>query len=226
MHYFIGHLRLSDVWDFARSFKGPALQWAAFRGALLKGLVYQSDIQALISHPLKRLSDVMLYRENWADWTYEYDEDPRSLAGLTIDWPKWRATFPPGADDVQRETVRDVLMRRTVPQRGVVAGFRRKWYGRIFEHYRNSATRIIFVRLARGPIPRPEGLVTKLSSSIREFASRPNVSLADEHAFDPLERPEFFKDGTHLNREGSIRFSTLLVREIGRILGPAKGGGS
>ena len=54
----------------------------------------------------------------------------------------------------------------------------------------------------------------------RELASRPNVLLADEHAFDALEHPEFFRDGMHLNREGINRFSVLLEKEVVRLLPP------
>lgn len=222
MHSFIGHLRLSDVLEFARSFRGAALQWSAFRGSVLKGFVYQSDFHALLSNPLKRADDVRMGREDWPQWTYDYEEDPRSLAGLSIDWKLWRAAFPPGADDVQRETVRDILMRPVARQEGVVAEFRRRWYGKIFEHYRGSPTRIIFVRLARGPVLRPQNLVVKRSSSVREFAALPNVALAQEHFLDVLERPDYFKDGTHVNREGAAQFAPLLVREVRRILGPAQ----
>ncbi len=222
VHSFIGHLRLSDLADFTASFSGAAQRWSAFRGALLKGFVYQQDIHAFLSHPLKRLDDVRLYRENWAQWTYDYEEETRSLAGLQVDWQQWRATLPPGAGEDQRRTVREILMRPVVEQRGLVAAFRRKWFGRIFEHYRGSPTRIIFVRLARGPIPRPDGLVVKRSSSIREFAARPNVSLAQEHLLDVLERPAYFKDGTHVNREGAAQLAPLLVREVRRILGPSR----
>ena len=222
MHSFIGHLRFSDVLEFAGSFQTPALRWSAFRGSVLKGFVHQEDVHALLSNPLKRLDDARMGREDWPQWTYDYEEDPRSLAGLQIDWKQWRATFPPGADDVQRETVHDILMRRAAEQHGVVAAFRRKWFGKIFDHYRGSSTRIIFVRLARGPIPRPDGLVVKRSASIRDFAALPNVALAQEHFLDALERPDFFKDGTHVNREGAAHFAPLLVWEIRRILGPPR----
>jgi hypothetical protein len=46
------------------------------------------------------------------------------------------------------------------------------------------------------------------------------VLLADEHAFESLERPEIFKDGMHLNREGIAQFSVMLAHEIARVLGP------
>ena len=103
-------------------------------------------------------------------------------------------------------------------QTGRYANFRRLWYGRILDRYQGSRTKIIFIRLARGPVVRPGSLVRKRSSSIREFAYQPNVFLANEHAFDSLESPELFKDAVHLNREGCARFSGLLVEEIGRIL--------
>jgi lysophospholipase L1-like esterase len=105
------------------------------------------------------------------------------------------------------------------PQNGRLAAYRRKWFGKIIDRYRGSRTKIIFIRLARGPILRPDNLVKKLSSSIREFAFRPNVILADEHTFDSLEHPEFYKDGVHLNREGAARFSQMLSDLVTRILG-------
>jgi hypothetical protein len=218
LHYAIVRLRLADTIDFTRSFPTWSQRWEAFRGGLFKGFVLARDIQAFLSKPRNRIEDVRRYRNEWADWTYNYNEDPRSLAGLQIDWAAWKASFPPGADEVQRETVNTVLLRPVAPQTGRYASFRRLWYGRMLDRYRESRTRIIFIRLARGPAVRPDSLVHKESASIREFAARPNVFLANEHAFDSLERPELFKDALHLNREGCARFSGLLVEEVSRIL--------
>ena len=218
LHYVIVRLRLTDAIDFARSFPTWSQRWEVFRGGLFKGFVLARDIQAFLSKPGKRIEEVRLYRKGWADWTYNYNEDPRSLAGLQIDWAAWKASFPPGADEAQRITVGTVLLRPVAPQTGRYANFRRLWYGRMLDRYRGSRTKIIFVRLARGPVVRPASLVKKKSASIREFASRPNVFLANEHAFDSLERPELFKDALHLNRAGATRFSAMLVEEIGRIL--------
>ncbi len=68
---------------------------------------------------------------------------------------------------------------------------------------------------------RPDNLVKKLSSSVRDFAAaRPNVLLANEHAFDSLERRELFKDGLHLNDDGIKLFTVMLSEEIARLLGP------
>jgi hypothetical protein len=218
LHYAIVRLRLSDVPGFALSFRTWPHRWEAFRGGLYKGFVLQRDIQAFLDNPGKRYADVELTNRGWSDWTYNYNEDPRSLAGLSIDWKTWKANFPPGADDGQRASVEATLLRPVAPQTGQFAAFRRRWYGSIIDRYRGSRTRIVFIRLARGPVLRPESLVRKKSASIRELASRPNVRLVDEHAFDSLERPELFKDALHLNREGCARFSAMLVEQVGRVL--------
>ena len=39
--YYMDRLRLTDIADFTRSFKTPALRWAAFRNSLLKGFTKQ-----------------------------------------------------------------------------------------------------------------------------------------------------------------------------------------
>ena len=160
-----------------------------------------------------------LERREYEQWTYDYLETSRSMAGLQIDWATWKVTFPPGLDQDQQDTVNRDLMREPAPQTGRLAAFRRAWYGRILDRYRGSPTKIIFVRLARAPIPRPDGLVRKKSSTIRDFASsRPNVLLCDEHAFDSLEHPELFRDALHLNRAGIALFSPMLAEDIGRML--------
>jgi hypothetical protein len=223
LHYLIARLRLADVVQFASSFRSPYRRWEAFRGSLLKGLVLQPDIREFLSQPVARIKLSRLARRGKAEWAYNWGGDPESLAGLEIDWANWKARFPPGASESQRESVQDILLHRPQPQLGRQAEFQRIWLGRIIGRYRNSRTRIVFIRLARGPIPRPDYLTPKNSSSIRELAALPNVLLADEHAFQSLERPEFYKDALHLNREGSARFSRMLAVEIRRLLGPPAG---
>jgi len=222
LHYVITRLRWSDAWDFARSFRTPSVQWQAFRGTILKGMVLQSDIEAFLTHPLKRIAYVKLCHRGYEDWTYNFVDSPASMAGLTIDWSTMQATYPPGATAEQISTTTSWLLHPPSPQTGRTAEYRRKWFGRIIDRYRGSRTKIVFVRLPRGPIPRPASLAQPTTSSIREFASRPNVLLCDEAAFNSLEHPELFKDAWHLNREGIARFSPMLAEEISRMLGTPK----
>jgi hypothetical protein len=224
LHYTIARLRLRDVAPFAFSFPSFAARWEAFRGALLKGFVYQSDLQAFLTHPLKRLAYVRLSRKGFAGWTWDYQETPRSMAGLEVNWRLWKATYPPQIDERQRDSVEHFLLYKPFPQTGSVATFRRRWFGRLIDAYRGSPTRIIFLRLPRGPVVRPANLLVKQSASIRELAARPRVTLEDEHAYDSLEHPELFQDALHLNREGVARFSAMLARNIRQMLGPARTG--
>lgn len=220
LHYCIARLRWGDAIEFAQSFHSRDLQWEAFRGAVLKGIALQSDIQAFLAHPLKRIADVRLCHQGWPEWTYDYVAPSRNMVGLQIDWSTLTATYPPGMTPEQKATVRGFLLHEPNPQTGRLAHYFRTWLGRTAGRYRTSRTKIIFFRLPRGPIPRPDYLVKKLSSSIRELASRPNVILANEHLFDSLEHPEFFQDALHLNRDGIEAFSAMLADEVARILGP------
>lgn len=219
LHYVIARLRWYDAWPFAQSFDTPRLRFEVLRGGLLKGLIYQADFRAFLSDPGKRLRYIEQCREGYESWTYNFLETPQSLAGLEIDWSNWTAKYPPGTDGNQRDTVKNYLMRRAAPQTGRMGNYRRLWFGRILDRYRRSRTRIVFVRLPRGALPRPDNLIRTVSSSIREFASRSNVMLCQEHAFDSLERPELFKDGLHLNRAGIAQFSPMLAWKIGEMLG-------
>ena len=219
LHYVINRLRLSDVVDFARSYEDWSLRWTVLRGGLFRGLVYQEDIHALMTHPSTRLRDVRLARNGYESWVYTYKESERSMAGLKIDWPTLNVTFPPDMNEDQKGSVMSFLAHGEEPQTGRLTQFRRLWLGRIVERYRGSQTKIIFLRLPRGPIPRPDSLRIRTDSTIRDFAKgNPNVLLTDEHVFDSLEHPELFKDGMHLNREGINRFSLLMVDEVLRLL--------
>src|SRR5262249_24940323 len=125
LHYVINRLHLSEVIDFARSFDDWEFKWTALRGGLLRGLVYQEDIHAILTHPAKRLRDVRLANHGYEGWVYGYKETERSMAVLAIDWSTMNVTFPPGADDDQRGTVNSFLAHGQDPQTGRLAAFRR-----------------------------------------------------------------------------------------------------
>ncbi len=222
LHYCIVRLRIGDILGFGDSFHSRAEKWEAWRGATLKGIVYQADLHEFLVNPRNRIRTVRFQHSGVEEWTYNYLGADHTMAGLTIDWNTMTAHLPPGADDNQRGTVDGFLMRKPERQTGRMAAFHREWYGRVIDHYRGSRTKVIFMRLPRGPIPRPAFLARSTGSVIREFAARPNVLMVNEHLFDSLERPEMFADGMHMNKQGVAQFSTILAREIGRMLGPPR----
>jgi hypothetical protein len=217
LHYVIERLRWSDIFDFAWSFPKSELKWQAVRGGMLKGMVLQRDIHEFLAHPVERWKKVELERRGFDTWSETFEETTRSMAGVEIDWEKRSYVLPPDPDQGQRDTVASQML-GVAPQTGSLAAFRRKWMGRIVERYRGSRTRVIFIRLPRGPIPRPNRMQPEVGSVIREFATRPGVSAAEEHYFDSLEHPELFKDAIHLNNEGIARFSPMLAEKIARML--------
>ena len=208
LHYCIARLRVTDVFDFARSFYSLGAKLEALRGGLLKGVVYQADLHEFLVSPKKRIREVRFERGGFEQWTYDFLGTDASMAGLTIDWASLTAQFPPNATPNQFGTVQAFLLRKPEPQTGRLAAFRRDWFGRIIDRYRNSRTKIVFLRLPRGPIPRPARLAQSSGSVIREFASHPNVLVMDEGVFEPLEHPELFADGMHMNKPGVALFST------------------
>src|SRR5206468_3284452 len=137
------------------SFQRRELQWQAFRSVWLKGTILQTDVFAFLSNPRDRLRRVDQNRRHYDSWTYTFEETDRTMTGLTVDWAAGTFTLPPGAGSEESGTMGSEML-AGAPQTGRLAAFRRQWMGRILDRYRGSRTRIVFLRLPRGPIPRPD----------------------------------------------------------------------
>jgi len=222
LSYSIARLRLSDLWEFSRSFLAPRLQWKAARGILLKGLVYKRDFEDLMLHPASRVSYVKLNRRDAFSWNYGYNGPPDTLSAFHVDWEAKTLTAPPNADPGLVQTLRFRLLNPLPAETGNQSRYLKHWLGKIYEHYRGSPTRLIFMRLPRGGFVRPDQPPYNPHSSVRDLATQPNVTLIDEHFFDSLEKPELFSDELHLNGPGMNRFSLMLTEEVSRILGPPR----
>lgn len=219
LSYLIARLRLSDLWEFSRSYDDRRQQWKAARGILFKGLVYKRDFEDLLLHPSNRIRDVKLSRRDSFSWFYGYTGPPDTLSAFHVDWEAKTLSAPPGADPDRIQGLKARLLLPLPPDTGVQSRYLKYWLGKIYEHYRGSPTRLIFLRLPRGGFVRPDQPPYNPHSSVRELAAHPNVTLIDEHFFDSLEKPEFFRDELHLNGPGMDRFSIMLTQEVSRILG-------
>ncbi len=201
-------LRWEDVPEFPLSYetKVPAVE--AWKSSLFKGYALQRDLQSFLISP--RLKDATAQREWWPSGSYDYLESEANVVGLQVDWAQRQVQLAPGMD---RKATEEILFPKATVQTGRYGAYRRKWFGKIFDRYRGSETKLIFVMLPRGPVDRPQ--VQAVSHSIREFGK----PLGDEHLFRPLERPEYFRDILHMNRAGSMRYGELLVDDLARLLG-------
>ena len=222
LSYVIARLRLSDLWEFSRSYHDPGLRWKAARGILFKGLVYKHDFEDLLLHPRSRVRLARVAHRDSFLWHYNFTGAPESLADFHVDWKARTLDAPPNAELRLVQNLSFRLLEPLPPETGNQSRYLKYWIGKIYERYRGSPTRLIFLRLPRGGFVRPDQPRYNPHSSVRDLAAEPNVTLIDEHFFDPLEKPELFADELHLNGPGMDRFSEMLTQEVSRILGPPR----
>jgi hypothetical protein len=219
LYYLIGRLRYSDIPYFARSYRhDPKLEWAAARGVVLKGLIYKRDFQEFLLHPTARIEMATLARKDSYQWYYDYVGPNQSLEGVVVDWTNRTVTVPPGFTEAQKKAYEDRFLAPRTPYRGDRTAYMHQWLGKIYEHYRGSKTRLIFLDLPRGPFVRPDQPAFNPHSSVRELAAKPGVILLPEHLFDSIERPGLFIDQMHMNGPGCAEFSRMLGKQVSHTL--------
>jgi hypothetical protein len=221
LHYLIARLQLRDLLEFPWSYPTRKLQWVTFRGILLKGFVYKRDFMEFLDHPRARIAKARYYGTDSAGWYYGYGGVDKSLAGLQIDWQHRTMQFPDRVPENERKEIQGLVFPQLPPNAGVETAYLRYWYGKIFDYYRGSGTKLIFMRVPRAPTSPPDP-APKLNSAVRQIASQPDVIVLNEHLFDQLEHPDLFWDAWHLNRQGMEAFSHVLAAEVRRVLGPPK----
>jgi hypothetical protein len=219
LHYLAGRLKYSDIPYFARSYQhDPALEWAAVRGIVLKGLIYKRDFQDFLLHPTSRIQMVKLAHKESYQWFYDYVGSNQSLEGVVVDFDKRTLTVPAGFTEEQKAAYEYNFLAPRPTSRGNRTTYLHKWLGKIYERYRGSKTRVIFLHLPRGPFVRPDQPVFNAHSSVRELAAQPGVILLAQHLFDSIERPGLFIDQMHMNGPGCALFSRRLAREVSHTL--------
>jgi len=221
LHYLLARLELRDLGEFPWTYRNKKVQWQIVRGMILKGTVYKRDFLEFLDHPAARIAKAHYYASDSAGWYYGFRGSETSLAGLKIDWGRRTMHFPSSIPEDQRKAIREVVFSDLPRDQGRETAYLRYWYGRIIGRYRGSGTKLIFLRVPRAPEPPPDP-APKMNSAIRQVASQPDVIVLDERLFNPLEHPDLFEDGMHLNGAGREQFSLILAAEVHRVLGPPK----
>jgi hypothetical protein len=218
IRYLAPLLGWGDVVSFTASYPDWPLRWLAFRAAVFKGYAYRADLQDFLVNHKRRMKRVEWTRRESAGFRYHHPWGQEDVSGLSVDWKTGTIQYPPQASQQQKEIIRNVLLRETVEQTGQRGRYLREWYGRIAAYYRGSRTRVIFLRLPRGPVVRPR-MFTPKSAVARELArENASVLLLPEHAFDAFEEPVNFGDPMHLNGRGAAEFSRMAAREVVKVL--------
>jgi hypothetical protein len=219
IHYLVNLLRWSDLWEFSRSFHSSPLRWKAAISVVIKGSQLKSDFQNLLQNWRARLDYAELARSHNADWQYTYVGPADNVAGVKLDWSAKTVEMPPALQD-KKKYFEDAYLSEPPPFNGRGSAYLKYWLGKIADRYRGTGTRIIFLKLPRGPYLRPDPPPFQPHSSVRDLAARAEVTLMDENQFTFLEKPELFIDPWHLNGPGSAEFSRALARKVRDLLGP------
>ncbi len=215
LRYIVFAVTLRDVVPLATSFDEPSLQRNVAADLLLRGPILRNDVQSLLSNPAARIS-ALATRSGAVDPQAAHPL-PSSLAGLRVDFARERIVrYPPATSSYERaELVKQILPRPVLSDS--YARYRKRWLGAIVSRYRASGIPVIFVRIPARPIHRREP--RPLSGSLAMLAIPGGVSLIPQRAYVAMERPTLFADHDHLNPQGSRHFSTMLGRDVARILG-------
>lgn len=214
LYYVIGRLKYADIPYFAGSYRhDPKLEWAAVRGIVLKGLIYKRDFQDFLLHPSERIAMAQLARKDSYFWYYNYVGPNQSMEGVVVDWKNRTVTVPPGFTEAQKVAYQFQFLAPRPPYTGVRSAYMHQWLGKIYERYRGSKTRLIFLDLPRGPFIRPDQPAFNPHSSVRELAAQPGVILLPERLFESIERPDLFIDQLHMNGPGLAEFSRILGKQ-------------
>jgi hypothetical protein len=218
LHYLIARLRWSDLQEFSGSYHNPQLQREAFRGILLKGLIFKRDFEDFLLHPAARIAYARQSRRDSHTWFNDFVDTSDSLKDVHVDFNARTVTVPPGSPANRAQELRMRLLDPSPPDTGRESAYMHYWLGRIYDLYRGSKTRLVFLRLPRGGFVRPDPPPLNPHSSARDLAARPEVRLIPEHFYDALERPELFHDEVHLNEPGATEFSRMLAFEMRDLL--------
>lgn len=214
--FVVMQLGLGDCVSFASSMNATALRLHALFGCLFRGVVLRPDVQSFLAHPEVRLERSANWLKNGLGYTSDYPGKPESLRGLTVDWNRRTIHFPDDVSAPIRANVTEFLLPEEVPNTGTLARYRQHWLGGILDMYKGSPTRIVFLRLPRGPLVNPQ---TRTGPGFVDRAAKmPRVSVLPADTFNDLECPQLFADGLHLNRDGRPVFSRRLAQKVASIL--------
>lgn len=200
-----------DCAELTRSYTTGAGRAEALATCLFKGYAYRRDVQDLLAAPLARLRAVRAARAHGYEWARAYDGHPGSLEGARFDEAQGRLVYDASVpDDVRRQ------LEAGLRQKGARAderAYRLAWLGEIARRYAGSSTRLVLFQPPRSPFPaalRPRAS----AGAVRALVASGRMAALDEQLFEPLERPEYFFDLQHLDREGRRVFTERLARAL------------
>ncbi|CAN5575131.1 hypothetical protein BH18VER1_BH18VER1_17470 [soil metagenome] len=220
-------LRITDALQFAGAFEKRSDKFAAFAACILRGSAYRSDLANFLEHPLWRIAESRRQR-NDAAVTFEHSMHPESAAGAVFNAETGRAEVPPQYSRQVQSTIQNntaVLQKENAGTKppgywtGEIPG---PYTLRIIDRYRRAGARVLMFRMPRGALGlqvSSRGLPKIPDAELRSHGAE----IVEQTAFFPLETPEHFFDGSHVNEKGRQEITRRLVSEITAVDLPARG---
>jgi alginate O-acetyltransferase complex protein AlgI len=217
LRYVVFQTRLRDLPKLAGSFSDPRERVEHGIDLFLRGPELREDFQAFAADPAARFAAIAQARG--ASTYAPQAAHPRSetLQGLHVDFATGAITYPAGIASDERAAIATQVLHASSPSPSY-ARYRQQWLEPIVARYESAGVPVIFVRIPTRPVHRSSDQLP--SGSLLAMSRDQHAQLLPARKYIALERPELFADEDHLNREGSLRFSRLLGRNVGAILNP------
>jgi hypothetical protein len=212
-------LSLADLGVFPQSFPAPASRWEAVKAIIFKGYFYKNDVRDFIGDPMSRINTVNAWRRNGYIWNALYPGRPTSLAGLAFNMATSELTPALGHGAPQPVLLADYAAHLRVsqgrpPDNPDAAAYRQALFGRIADLCQRIGVPLFVFRIPRGPLHYLVAADTQPTGEVATLDHRGQIRLLPADSFDSLEKPQYFFDPMHMNRDGRGIFSTDLARLI------------
>src|SRR5262249_28915276 len=206
-------LRYGDCFHFASGFQRWSGRFRAFTACILRGSAFQDDVADFLSHPVARIRSVRQEPTRMHSRAVYKGRD-YDLVGTSYNAMTGEVTFATKLTKAQRLAFRKSLIQPSQSDTEYSLRLQREWIPRIMNRYSDSPTSIVLTPVPRGPFVELPGFSREYDSVLpSSLLQRASFSLPG-HAFDFLEKPEYYFDAFHLNTKGRRRFTETLVSEL------------
>jgi D-alanyl-lipoteichoic acid acyltransferase DltB (MBOAT superfamily) len=217
LRYVVFQTRVSDLPKLAGSFSDPRERVEHGIDLFWRGVELRDDVQAFVANPPARFAAIAQARLAPAYDPLAAHPRSESLAGLQVDFANGTIRYPPSVTDDARAAIATQVLGVAKPSPSY-AKYREQWLLPIAAQYESAGIPVFFVRIPTRPVHREPAQVP--SGSLVAIANATGARLLPAAPYMRLERPELFADEDHLNREGSLRFSRTLGRDVASLLAP------
>lgn len=218
LHYIVFAVGPAEIPKLAESFSGMRMELETGIDLLLRGPILRDDVQAFATDPRARLLAIAQSRASPAFAPLAWHPRTGTLQGLKVDFARGTIEYPPSVSADERSAI-VVQVLRTAHSSPSYAMYRREWLYPIVERYAAAGVPVIFVRIPTRPAHQDHS--DSIGASLGTIAQSGVARFLPAKPYLALERPALFADHDHLNRDGSERFSTLLGRDVARVLADA-----